>query len=89
MNTAIYAILKGCRLVKIMCVVVHTKWITALFLSTIYSITRHHFPNNIGELLFCVPGFLGVRIIFLKHEGSGVAFRCRSPPSDFDFASQL
>lgn len=74
---------------KALCAVVHEKRITALFLSTLFTIIQHHFSNKIGELLFCVPEFLGVHIIFLKHEGSGAVFRCRSPPSDLDFTSQL
>ena len=74
---------------KALCAVVHEKRITALFLSTLFTIIQHHFSNNVGELLFCVPEFLGVLFIFLKHEGSGAVFHCRSPPSDLDFAIQL
>lgn len=72
---------------KVLCAVVHEKRITALFLSTLFTIIQHHFSNNTQELLFCVPEFLGVRIIFMKHEGSGAVFHCRSPPFDLDFTS--
>ena len=89
MNIAICIVLRGCNLVKIVCVVVHEKRITALFLSTLFTIIQHHFVNNTGEQLFCAPEFFRVRIIFLKCRGSLVVFRCRSPPSDFDSASQL
>lgn len=72
---------------KPLCAVIHEKRIAALFFSTYFTIVQHHFSNNTGELLFCVPEFFRVCIIFLKHEGSGTVFRCRSPPSDFDFVS--
>ena len=71
---------------KALCAVVHEKRITALFLSTLFTIIQHHFSNH---TVFCVPEFFRVRIIFLKYRGSQIVFRCRSPPSDFDFASQL
>ena len=74
---------------KILCAVVQEKRITALFLSTIFTIIQHHIINNTGELIFCAPDFFRVRINFLKCKGNQVVFRCRSPPSDFDFASQL
>ncbi len=89
MNTAICTGLRGCNLVKIVCVVVHEKRITALFLSTLFTIIQHHFVNNTGEQLFCAPEFFRVRIIFLKCRGIHAVYHCRSPPSDFDFASQL
>lgn len=87
MNTAICAILKGCSLVKTMCVVVHEKRIMALFLSTLFTIIQHRFSYNTGKQLFCAPDFFRMRIIFLIDKGSNTIFRCRSPPSDFDFAS--
>ena len=89
MNTAVYVILKGYSLVKIMCVVVHTKWITALFLSTLFAISQQRFLNCKEKISVCASKFPLVRIIFLKHEGSGAVFHCRSPPSDLDFTSQL
>ena len=74
---------------KALCAVVHEKRITALFLSTLFTIIQHHFSNNTGELLFCVPEFLRVHIIFLKYRGIHAVYSCRSPPSDFGSASQL
>lgn len=69
--------------------VVHEKRITALLLSTIFAIFQHQPFYRKRKPLVCTSRFLRVCIIFLNSKGNCLGLHCRSPPSDFDFASQL
>ena len=69
--------------------VVHEKRITALLLSTIFAIFQHQPFYSKRKPLVCTSRFLRVCIIFLNSKGNCLGLHCRSPPSDFDFASQL
>lgn len=67
--------------------VVHVKRIAVLFLSTIFLIFQHPLYYGKGKLLICASIFQRVRIVFLNNKERGFIPHCRSPPSDFDFAS--
>ena len=69
--------------------VVHRKRITALWLSTIFAIFQYQPFYSKRKPLVCTSRFLRVCIIFLNSKGNCLGLHCRSPPSDFDFASQL
>lgn len=64
--------------------VIRKLWVTAFFYSTIVVDFRHrHLFNH-------APAIQQVRFFLPKFKGwSGGLTHCRSPPSDFDFASQL
>ena len=80
MNTAVCVILERSSLVKTMCVVVHEKRITTLFLLTLFTVFQHYIFRNKEKLYACASSVLRVRIIFLKDKGNGMVFHCRSPP---------
>ena len=68
--------------------VVHILWITAFFVSTEKDIFQQCQPVLLEYGYMGVPAFLWVRLfISLCDTGKGNVPGCRSPPSDFDFAS--
>ena len=70
--------------------VVHILWITAFFVSTEKDIFQQCQPVLLEYGYMGVPAFLWVRLFILFcGTGKDNAPGCRSPPSDFDFASQL
>ncbi|MEY8313178.1 sigma-70 family RNA polymerase sigma factor [Oscillospiraceae bacterium 42-9] len=68
--------------------VVHILWITAFFVSTEKDIFQQCQPVLLEYGYMGVPAFLWVRLfISLCDTGKGNVPGCRSPPSDFDFAT--
>ena len=69
--------------------VVHSSWIAAFFVSTGFSPFQHAPPGTLFEYaLLCALIFGWVRF-FVPNTGERqfeILPRCRSPPSDFDFA---
>lgn len=80
---------KCCPVCDVLFAVVHILWITAFFVSTEKDIFQQC-PSLFLEYGYKgVSAFLWVRLfIFLCDTGKGNVPGCRSPPSDFDFASQ-
>ncbi|MGN0980314.1 MAG: hypothetical protein ACI4PT_08290 [Candidatus Avoscillospira sp.] len=72
------------------CAVIQVIWIAAFFFSTKYEYFLHIPPGINGTLTPCAPVIQRVRFFapILRDNDSGQP-HCRSPPSDFDFASPL
>lgn len=79
---------KCCPVCDVIFAVVHILWITAFFVST----EKDIFPQCMCAFPyghFGVPAVFGVRLFILSRGTcKGNVPGCRSPPSDFDFASQ-
>lgn len=70
--------------------VVHSLWIAAFFVSTGFDAFQHAPPGTVFEytcLCALVFGWVRFLLHFLSDYDSGICPRCRSPPSDFDFAN--
>ncbi len=81
---------KRCPVCDVLFAVVHILWITAFFVSTEKDIFQQCPSVFLKYGCIGVPAILGVRLFILFcGTGKGNAPGCRSPPSDFDFASQL
>lgn len=72
---------KGYFSYRALCVVIHVVWIAAFFSLTAFKETFSYTP-------FCALNLLQTRISYTNGGGSKDYPRCRSPPSDFDFAYQ-
>lgn len=68
--------------------VVHSLWIAAFFVSTGFDAFRHAPPSIVSEYVVLCALVERVRFFvpFLEDWLHEVCPRCRSPPSDFDFA---
>ena len=67
---------------RALCAVIHVVWIAAFLSLTEFTIVLYHTPS-------CAPILLWARISYISGCYNKGYPRCRSPPSDFDFASQL
>ena len=66
---------------KALCAVIHVVWIAAFLSLAEFIIVLYHTP-------FCAPILLWARISYISGCYNKSYPRCRSPPSDFDFAYQ-
>lgn len=70
--------------------VIHKIRIAAFFYSTAFDSLRRSLPQLNKPFSFCAPVINRVRLFALYSRKQHSRFpRCRSPPSDFDFAYQL
>lgn len=67
---------------KALCAVIHVVWIAAFLSLAEFTIVLYHTPS-------CVPILLWARISYISGCYNKGSLRCRSPPSDFDFATNL
>ena len=80
---------KRCPVCDVLFAVVHILWITAFFVSTEKDIFQQRPSVFLKYGCIGVPAIFGVRLFILFcGTGKGNVSRCRSPPSDFDFARQ-
>ena len=80
---------KRCPVCDVLFAVVHILWITAFFVSTEKDIFQQRPSVFLKYGCIGVPAIFGVRLFILFcGTGKGNVPGCRSPPSDFDFASQ-
>lgn len=70
---------KGCFPYRALCAVIHVVWIAAFFSLTALGETFPYTPS-------CAPDLLRTCISYTSGSGNKDYPRCRSPPSDFDFA---
>ena len=67
---------------RALCAVIHVVWIAAFLSLPEFTIVLYHTP-------FCAPILLWARISYISGCYNKGYPRCRSPPSDFDFATNL
>lgn len=80
---------KRCPACNILFAVVHVLWITAFFVSTENNIFQQYQCDFLKYSCIGVPALFRVRLFILSCGiSTGGIPECRSPPSDFDFASQ-
>lgn len=69
---------------------IHEFWIAAFFYSTNFERFLYFFLEYKEAMFVCAPATERVCFLGLNYRGIGNGLiRCRSPPSDFDFAYQL
>lgn len=67
---------------RALCAVIHGVWIAAFLSLAEFTIVLYHTPS-------CAPILLWARISYISGCYNKGYPRCRSPPSDFDFATNL
>lgn len=67
---------------RALCAVIHVVWIAAFLSLAEFTIVLYHTPS-------CAPILLWARISYISGCYNKGSLRCRSPPSDFDFATNL
>ena len=72
---------KGYFAYRVLCAVIHVVWIAAFLILTAFEEFLYH-------TFSCAPNLRGARISYISGCYNKGYPRCRSPPSDFDFAYQ-
>ena len=67
---------------RALCAVIHVVWIAAFLSLAEFTIVLYHTPS-------CAPILLWARISYISGCYNKGCPHCRSPPSDFDFATNL